>query len=90
MFLTLPPQNDVAVTMVQIRRNGGAQRSTTNKVMVAREGLEPPPLAFFSRSLPVAPYLAPDPMRMAGATALEPAASGVTGRRSNQLNYAPA
>jgi hypothetical protein len=27
---------------------------------------------------------------MAGATGLEPAASGVTGRRSNQLNYAPA
>ena len=28
--------------------------------------------------------------REAGATGLEPAASGVTGRRSNQLNYAPA
>ena len=27
---------------------------------------------------------------MAGATGLEPAASCVTGRRSNQLNYAPA
>ena len=27
---------------------------------------------------------------MAGATGLEPAASGVTARRSNQLNYAPA
>ena len=26
---------------------------------------------------------------MAGATGFEPAASGVTGRRSNQLNYAP-
>jgi hypothetical protein len=26
---------------------------------------------------------------MAGATGLEPAASGVTGRRSNQLSYAP-
>jgi hypothetical protein len=26
---------------------------------------------------------------LAGATGLEPAASGVTGRRSNQLNYAP-
>src|SRR5712691_1371325 len=28
--------------------------------------------------------------RLAGATGLEPAASGVTGRRSNQLSYAPA
>jgi hypothetical protein len=28
-------------------------------------------------------------MKMAGATGLEPAASGVTGRRSNQLSYAP-
>ena len=27
---------------------------------------------------------------MAGATGLEPATSGVTGRRYNQLNYAPA
>jgi hypothetical protein len=27
---------------------------------------------------------------LAGATGLEPAASAVTGRRSNQLNYAPA
>ncbi len=27
---------------------------------------------------------------MAGATGLEPAACCVTGRRSNQLNYAPA
>ncbi len=26
---------------------------------------------------------------MAGATGLEPATSGVTGRRSNHLNYAP-
>ena len=26
---------------------------------------------------------------LAGATGLEPAASGVTGRRSNQLSYAP-
>src|SRR5581483_492965 len=28
-------------------------------------------------------------MEVAGATGLEPAASGVTGRRSNQLSYAP-
>ena len=28
--------------------------------------------------------------KLAGATGLEPAASCVTGRRSNQLNYAPA
>src|SRR5262245_43464101 len=27
--------------------------------------------------------------KLAGATGLEPAASGVTGRRSNQLSYAP-
>ena len=27
--------------------------------------------------------------RMAGVTGLEPAASGVTGRRSNQLSYTP-
>ena len=32
----------------------------------------------------------PDLVRMAGATGLEPATSCVTGRRSNQLNYAPA
>ena len=31
-----------------------------------------------------------NPIGMAGATGLEPAASCVTGRRSNQLNYAPA
>ena len=31
-----------------------------------------------------------DPRKVAGATGLEPAASCVTGRRSNQLNYAPA
>ncbi len=29
-------------------------------------------------------------MRVAGSTGLEPAASGVTGRRYNQLNYDPA
>jgi hypothetical protein len=28
-------------------------------------------------------------LQEAGATGLEPAASGVTGRRSNQLSYAP-
>jgi hypothetical protein len=30
------------------------------------------------------------PLCEAGATGLEPATSGVTGRHSNQLNYAPA
>src|ERR687890_755415 len=34
--------------------------------------------------------LDPSDFVWAGATGLEPAASGVTGRRSNQLNYAPA
>ena len=29
------------------------------------------------------------PKRMAGTTGLEPAASAVTGQRSNQLNYVP-
>ena len=32
----------------------------------------------------------PDLKELAGATGLEPATSCVTGRRSNQLNYAPA
>jgi hypothetical protein len=38
-----------------------------------------------ARSLRVTPIID----EMAGATGLEPAASGVTGRRSNQLSYAP-
>ena len=32
---------------------------------------------------------AKDFRKLAGSTGLEPAASGVTGRRSNQLNYDP-
>jgi hypothetical protein len=38
----------------------------------------------------VAAHQVPHPTSMAGATGLEPATSGVTGRRSNQLSYAPA
>src|SRR6202040_3157938 len=38
----------------------------------------------------VAAHQVPHPPSMAGATGLEPATSGVTGRRSNQLSYAPA
>jgi hypothetical protein len=34
-------------------------------------------------------YMSRIPMRMAGATGLEPAVSCVTGRRFYQLNYAP-
>jgi hypothetical protein len=30
-----------------------------------------------------------NPLYRTGATGLEPATSGVTGRRSNRLNYAP-
>ena len=35
------------------------------------------------------PFGETEASRMAGSTGLEPAASGVTGRRSNQLNYDP-
>jgi hypothetical protein len=35
------------------------------------------------------PHLLVRLFTLAGATGLEPATSGVTGRRSNQLNYAP-
>lgn len=34
-------------------------------------------------------FLAQSMGKMAGATGLEPAASAVTGQRSNQLSYAP-
>ena len=53
--------------------------------LVARDGVEPP-----TCFLPVVPYVADSDEKMAGATGLEPAASCVTGRRSNQQNYAPA
>ena len=36
------------------------------------------------------PNLKASPKKMAGSTRLELATSGVTGRRSNQLNYDPA
>ena len=35
------------------------------------------------------PYPMDRAFKLAGATGREPATSGVTGRRSNQLNYAP-
>ena len=35
-------------------------------------------------------HICRDFQEMAGATGLEPATSGVTGRHSNQLSYAPA
>jgi hypothetical protein len=35
------------------------------------------------------PAAGPKAGRLAGATGLEPAASAVTGQRSNQLSYAP-
>ena len=43
-----------------------------------------------SRHSCAAPVPPPGRRREAGATGLEPATSDVTGRRSNQLNYAPA
>ena len=43
------------------------------------------------RSGPNVVFIACKPFkRMAGSTGLEPAASAVTGQRSNQLNYDPA
>jgi len=38
---------------------------------------------------PMGPALSLEWEVMAGVTGLEPAASGVTGRRSNQLSYTP-
>ena len=43
-----------------------------------------------SAAKPVTARLGADRPAEAGATGLEPATSDVTGRRSNQLNYAPA
>src|SRR6202045_1554546 len=42
------------------------------------------------RLRPHVKFTIPTPMRMAGATGLEPKASCVTGRHFNNLNYAPA
>ena len=41
-------------------------------------------------SKPIVPGGTVEGLEVAGSTGLEPAASGVTGRRSNQLNYDPA
>jgi hypothetical protein len=49
--------------------------------------LTPPYKEFFEREWLVAAKRSA--VSKAGATGLEPATSGVTGRRSNQLNYAP-
>src|SRR4051794_15546735 len=58
----------------------GARATTMPRRVARRRGL--PPAADPGR--PAQGY------RLAGATGLEPATSGVTGRRSNQLSYAPA
>ena len=60
---------------------GNTLRSCTPNAPLDETGLSPPDL-FICKCLNLLDLLA-------GSTGLEPAASGVTGRRSNQLNYDP-
>ena len=55
----------------------------------ARYGGQPSPDRLNSLACQPRLALSSSERRLAGSTGLEPAASGVTGRRSNQLNYDP-
>ena len=54
----------------------------TVNIMALNASLNPPPARLSTEQSSILGYVA-------GATGLEPATSGVTGRRSNQLSYAP-